>query len=70
MSEYTVIIEEADGNLSGYVPDLPVCGSVGATEEELIANIQEAIELHLQSLREHGEPTPVHSTRVRSIQVA
>ncbi len=33
MSEYTVIIEEADGNLSGYVPDLPVCGSVGATEE-------------------------------------
>ena len=49
------MIEQADGNLSAYVPDLPRCVSTGATREEVEVNIAEAIRLHVESLRAHGE---------------
>jgi predicted RNase H-like HicB family nuclease len=57
--EYTVIIEPADdGTYSVYVPDLPGCVSSGASREEAIESIREAIAGHLQTLRELGEPVP------------
>jgi predicted RNase H-like HicB family nuclease len=57
--EYTVIIEPADdGTFSVYVPDLPGCISTGRTREEAIESIREAIQGHLQTLRDLGEPPP------------
>jgi predicted RNase H-like HicB family nuclease len=57
--EYTVIIEPADdGTFSVYVPDLPGCVSTGRTREEAIESIREAIQGHVQTLRELGEPVP------------
>ena len=57
--EYTVIIEPADdGTFSVYVPDLPGCVSTGRTREEAIESIREAIQGHVQTLREFGEPVP------------
>jgi predicted RNase H-like HicB family nuclease len=56
---YLIIIEEAEANLSAYVPDLPGCVTTGATRDEVIANMHEAIELHLQGMREDGEAIPV-----------
>ncbi len=57
--EYTVIIEPADdGTFSVYVPDLPGCISTGRTREDAIESIREAIQGHLQTLRELGEPVP------------
>jgi len=58
MSRYAVVIERADGNLSPYVPDLPGCVATGRTEEDVRANITEAVTLHLESLRRHGVPVP------------
>jgi len=55
---YAVVIEQADGNWSAYVPDLPGCVSTGATPTEVIANIREAIELHIEGMIEDGEPVP------------
>lgn len=56
---YTVIIEPADdGTFSVYVPDLPGCVSSGATREDAIASIREAIHGHLQTLRDLGDPIP------------
>ena len=55
---YLIIIEQAEYNLSAYAPDLPGCVTAGATREEVIGNMREAIELHLQGLREDGEPIP------------
>lgn len=55
---YLVIIEQAEGNLSAYVPDLPGCVAVGDTREELLDTMREAIAMHVESLREHGEPIP------------
>jgi predicted RNase H-like HicB family nuclease len=64
MMRYAVIIEQAEGNYSAYVPDLPGCITTGATIEEIEQNIREAIKLHLDGLREDGLPIPVPSTVV------
>lgn len=55
---YTVVIEPAPGNLAAYVPDLPGCVATGSTQEELLEEIRGAIEVHIESLRDHGEPIP------------
>ncbi len=47
MTEYIVIIEVAGNNYSAYAPDLPGCITTGPTVEETLANMREAIELHL-----------------------
>jgi predicted RNase H-like HicB family nuclease len=56
MRKYAVVIERGDNNLSAYVPDLPGCITRGWTIDEIERNIREAIELHLEGLREDGEP--------------
>ena len=57
--EYTVIIESADdGTFSVYVPDLPGCISAGRSREEAIDSIREAIQGHVQTLRDLGESVP------------
>ena len=57
--EYLVVIEKAsDGSYSAYVPDLPGCVTCGDSVEETKELIQEAIRLHLDSLRQHQEPVP------------
>jgi predicted RNase H-like HicB family nuclease len=70
MSEYAIVIEDAGGNFSAFVPDLLGCVSTGATVEEVTANIKEAITLHIASLREHGEDVPPATSRASSVQVA
>ena len=59
---YAIVIERAENNFSAYVPDLPGCVSTGQTLEQVKANIREAIELHLQGLREDGETIPQPTT--------
>lgn len=67
---YAVVIEKAEGNYSAYVPDLPGCVATGATPEETEREICEAIELHLEGLREDGAPIPPPSSKVQYIEVA
>ena len=55
---YAVVIEQASGNLSAYVPDLPGCVATGDTVEVVEANIREAIRLHIEGLREDRLPVP------------
>jgi predicted RNase H-like HicB family nuclease len=57
--KYRVLIEQdEDGIYVAEVPSLPGCISQGNTREELLANIQEAIALYLESLEAHNEPIP------------
>ena len=69
--EYTVIIYKAvEGGYWAKVPLLPGCYSQGESIEETLTNITEAIESHLQALREDGqeipeEHDPVISSRVK-----
>ena len=70
MSTYAVVIEGTDGSYSAYVPDLPGCVAAGTSIEGVTASIREAIELHIESLRAHGEPVPNPTTAVRLVDVA
>jgi predicted RNase H-like HicB family nuclease len=67
---YAIVIEKANGNYSAYVPDLPGCVATGATVEEVEAQIREAIEFHLEGLREDGIAAPAPSSRVEYVEIA
>jgi predicted RNase H-like HicB family nuclease len=68
--EYLVVIERAeDESVSAYVPDLPGCVSCGDSIEESTALIREAIQLHVESLRQHNEPVPSPSAIGQLISV-
>jgi predicted RNase H-like HicB family nuclease len=67
---YAVVIEKTETSFGAYVPDLPGCVAVGETREEVVKLIQEAIELHIESLKEDGQPVPLPSSSVEFIDVA
>jgi predicted RNase H-like HicB family nuclease len=69
MKKYAIVIEQGPNNLSAYVPDLPGCITTGRTVEEIEHNIREAMELHLDGLREDGEPIPDPHTAVAYIEL-
>ena len=56
--QYTVIVEKGDTSWGAYVPDLPGCIAAADTREEVVRLIQEAIEFHIEGLREQGESAP------------
>lgn len=57
--KYRVIIEQdEDGIFVADVPSLPGCISQGQTRTEVLKNIQEAIEVYIESLMAHNEPIP------------
>ncbi len=55
---YLVILEEGPSSFGAYVPDLPGCVAVGDTREEVLTLIQEAIEFHLEGMKEEGLSIP------------
>ncbi|HPO15065.1 MAG TPA: type II toxin-antitoxin system HicB family antitoxin [Candidatus Hydrogenedentes bacterium] len=57
-----VIIEKGPNNFSAYVPDLPGCTSAGETLDETMLGIREAIEGHLEVMKEFGDPIPEPSS--------
>ena len=67
---YAVVVEKAENNYSAYVPDLPGCVATGATAEEAEAEIREAIEFHIEGMREDGLPIPEPTSKVEYIDVA
>lgn len=60
--KYPVIYEKGDSSYGAYVPDLPGCVAVGDTAEEVKRLIGEAIEHHLERMREDGDDIPEPST--------
>jgi predicted RNase H-like HicB family nuclease len=56
MKRYAVVIERGPNNLSAHVPDLPGCVTTGKTIDEVERNIREAIQLHLEGMKDEGEP--------------
>jgi predicted RNase H-like HicB family nuclease len=67
---YAIVIERANDNFSAYAPDLPGCVATGTTLEETEQAIREAIEFHIEGLREDGAPVPPPTSRVDYIEVA
>jgi predicted RNase H-like HicB family nuclease len=67
--EYVVILEEGPKSWGAYVPDLPGCVAVGETREEALAMIREAIEFHLEGMKQDGQSIPTPHSHSEIIQV-
>jgi len=68
--KYAVVIEKADSNYSAYVPDLPGCIATGKTIEEVETEIRNAIEFHLEGMKQDGQTIPLPSSAVEYVEVA
>jgi len=68
--KYAIVIEKAEGNFFAYVPDLPGCIATGASIEDIEQQIREAIQVHIEGMREDGEEIPVPGSRVEYVHVA
>ena len=67
--KYLVIIEKGENNYSAYVPDLPGCVTTGKTVDETLNNMREAIEGHLEVMREYGDPIPLPTSAAAEVEV-
>lgn len=67
--KYAVVYEQGPTSWGAYVPDLPGCVAVGTTRAEVKRLIREAIEFHLESMREAGEPIPEPASSVDLVEV-
>lgn len=67
--QYLVVIERGEASFGAYVPDLPGCIAAGASEAEVRELIREAIELHIEGLREEGQPVPPPSSSATIVEV-
>jgi predicted RNase H-like HicB family nuclease len=68
--KYAVVIEKGPSSYGAYVPDLPGCVAVGENRDEVIKLIQEAIEFHIDGLRQDGASVPLPSSSVEFVEVA
>ncbi|MDQ2784900.1 MAG: type II toxin-antitoxin system HicB family antitoxin [Chloroflexota bacterium] len=66
---YAIIIEKATNNYSAYTPDVPGCIATGATVEETVQQMREALASHFELMREDGDPVPVPETNVAYVDV-
>ena len=57
-TKYLIVIERAEKNYSAYAPDLPGCIATGKTPSEVRRRMREAIEFHIDGLRDDGLPVP------------
>jgi predicted RNase H-like HicB family nuclease len=69
MMQYIILIEKGETSYGAYVPDLPGCIAVGETIEEVRVLIHEAIEFHLEGMREEGLPIPKPTTHAKYVEV-
>ena len=69
MYRFLIIIEKGKRNYSAYAPDLPGCVATGKTLEEVKANMQGAIAMHLEGMMEDHEPIPAPQTTADYLDV-
>ena len=67
--KYLIVYEKSATGWGAYAPDLPGLGVAGATLDEVKQLIREAIDFHLEGMRQHGDPVPVPSSTMEYITV-
>ena len=67
---YVVVVEKGETSFGAYVPDLPGCVAAAETREEVLRLIHEAIEFHVESLRDDGQNIPEPSSSIEYVEVA
>lgn len=67
---YAIVIERKPTSYGADVPDLPGCAAAAETREEVVELIGDAIEFHLETMREGGLPAPEALSSAESVEVA
>ena len=66
---FMVVVERGETSWGAHVPDLPGCVAVGASREEVLRLIREAIELHIEGLKQDGRPVPTPTSEGEFVEV-
>lgn len=66
---YMVVIERGNTSWGAHVPDLPGCIAVGESRDEALRLIREAIELHIDALKQDGKPVPAPTSEGVVVEV-
>ena len=66
---FAILMERTGTGYSAHVPDLPGCAAAGETREETLELIREAIEFHLEGMRQHGETIPEPASLCEYVEV-
>jgi len=66
---YAVIVEEGETSFGAYVPDLPGCVAVAESRAEVLRLIEEAIEFHIEGMRQDNQAIPQPSSSIEYVEV-
>jgi len=66
---YAVIVEEGETSFGAYAPDLPGCVAVAETRDEVLRLIEEAIEFHVEGLRQDGQSITEPSSSIEYVEI-
>jgi predicted RNase H-like HicB family nuclease len=69
MARILVIIEKGEHSYGAYSPDVPGCVAVGDTREEVEQLMKEALQEHLQMMREENLPLPQSRTEAEYMDI-
>ncbi len=69
MTRYMVVVERGETSWGAHVPDLPGCMAVGETRQEVLRLVREAIEFHIEGLRQDGLPVPTPTSEGEFVEV-
>lgn len=67
---YAVVIEKGAKGFGAYVPDLPGCIAAAKTRDDVVKLIQDAMEFHIEGLKQDGTPVPKPTSSVEFVEVA
>jgi predicted RNase H-like HicB family nuclease len=67
---YLVVVEKGENGYGAHVPDLPGCIAAAKTKDEVLRLIREAIEFHIEGLREQGNSVPPPSSVAEVVEVS
>lgn len=67
--KYLVVMEKSSNGYGAYVPDLPGCVAAAKTRNEVVMLIQEAIEFHIEGLKQSGSPVPMPTSQSELVDV-
>ena len=70
MNQFLIVVEKAENNYSAYSPDLPGCVATGKTAQDAMANMREAVRMHIGGLLEDNLPIPEPQATAEYISVA
>ena len=67
--DFLVVIEKGKTSHGAYVPDLPGCVAVGESRRKVMKLIREGIQIHIQAMRDAGEPVPTPTSRSEIVKI-